>query len=72
MTFNLSSLSISEIQSIISKNDELTSYNDITLEKRNDYFMRNISVEDALRESGKTFLKSVAELRGTKKIKCDL
>jgi predicted RecB family nuclease len=34
--------------------------------------MRNISVEDALRESGKTFLKSVAELRGTKKIKCDL
>jgi hypothetical protein len=60
------------IKSIISKNDELTSYNDITLEKRNDYFMRNISVEDALRESGKIFLKSVAELRGTKKIKCDL
>jgi hypothetical protein len=60
------------IKSIISKNDELTSYNDITLEKRNDYFMRNISVEDSLRESGKSFLKSVAELRGTKKIKCDL
>ena len=60
------------IQSIISKNDELTSYNDITLENRNDYFMRNISVEEALRESCKPFLKSVAELRGTKKIKCDL
>lgn len=60
------------IKSIISKNDELTSYNDITLEKRNDYFMRNIPIEDALRESGKPFLKSVAELRGTKKIKCDL
>jgi len=60
------------IKSIISKNDELTSYNDITLEKRNDYFMRNISVEEALQESGKIFLKSVAELRGTKKIKCDL
>lgn len=55
------------IKSIISKNDELTSYNDITLEKRNDYFMRNISVEEALQESGKIFLKSVAELRGTKK-----
>ena len=60
------------IKSIISKNDELTSYNDITLEKRNDYFMRNIPIEEALRESGKPFLKSVAELRGTKKIKCDL
>jgi len=60
------------IQSIISKNDELTSYNDITLEKRNDYFIRNIPIEDALRESSKPFLKSVAELRGTNKIKCDL
>ena len=60
------------IQSIISKNDELTSYNDITLEKRNDYFIRNIPIEEALRESSKPFLKSVAELRGTNKIKCDL
>ena len=60
------------IQSIISKNDELTSYNDITLEKRNDYFMRNIPIEDALKESNKPFLKSVAELRGTKKVSCDL
>jgi hypothetical protein len=60
------------IQSIISKNDELTSYNDITLEKRNDYFMRNIPVEDALLESNKPFLKSVADLRGTKKVSCDI
>ena len=60
------------IQSIISKNDELTSYNDITLEKRNDYFMRKMIIEDALKESGKQFLKSVIELRGTNKIKCDL
>ena len=60
------------IQSIISKNDELTSYNDITLEKRNDYFIRNIPIEDALRESGKPFLKSVIELRGTKKVSCDI
>ena len=60
------------IQSIISKNDELTSYNDITLEKRNDYFIRKLSIEDALRESGKPFLKSVADLRGTKKVLCDV
>lgn len=60
------------IQSIISKNDELTSYNDMTLEKRNDYFMRNIPIEDALKESNKPFLNSVAELRGTKKVSCDL
>lgn len=60
------------IQSIISKNDELTSYNDMTLEKRNDYFMRNIPIEDALKESNKLFLKSVAELRGTKKVSYDL
>lgn len=60
------------IQSIISKNDELTSYNDITLEKRNEYFMRNIPVDEALRESNKSFLKSVADLRGTKKVSCDV
>jgi len=60
------------IQSIISKNDELTSYNDITLEKRNEYFMRNIPVDEALRESNKPFLKSVADLRGTKKVSCDV
>ena len=60
------------IQSIISKNDELTSYNDITLEKRNDYFIRNIPIDDALRESGKPFLKSIANLRGTKKVLCDV
>jgi len=60
------------IQSIISKNDELTSYNDITLEKRNDYFIKNIQIDDALRESGKPFLKSVADLRGTKKVSCDI
>jgi hypothetical protein len=60
------------IKSIISKNDELTSYNDITLEKRNEYFTRNMTIEEALKESGKPFLKSVAELRGTKKIICDL
>lgn len=60
------------IQSIISKNDELTSYNDITLEKRNDYFMRKLSINEALIESNKPFLKSVADLRGTKKVSCDL
>lgn len=60
------------IQSIISKNDELTSYNDITLEKRNDCFIRGLSIDEALRESKKPFLKSVAELRGTKKVSCDL
>ena len=60
------------IQSIISKNDELTSYNDITLEKRNDYFMRKLSIYEALIESNKPFLKSVADLRGTKKVSCDL
>lgn len=60
------------IQSIISKNDELTSYNDITLEKRNDCFIRQLSIDDALKESNKPFLKSVVELRGTKKVFCDL
>jgi len=60
------------IQSIIHKNDELTSYNDITLEKRNECFQKNMTVDDALRDSGKPFLKSVAELRGTTKIMCDL
>ena len=60
------------IQSIISKNDELTSYNDITLEKRNYCFIRGLSIDEALRESNKPFLKSVAELRGTKKVSCDL
>ena len=60
------------IQSIISKNDELTSYNDITLGKRNDCFIRQLSVDEALRESNKPFLKSVADLRGTKKVSCDL
>ena len=60
------------IQSIISKNDELTSYNDITLEKRNDYFIRQLSIDDALKESNKPFLKSVADLRGTKKVYCDI
>ena len=60
------------IQSIISKNDELTSYNDITLEKRNDYFIRKLSIDEALRESNKPFLKRVADLRGTKKVSCDL
>ena len=60
------------IQSIISKNDELTSYNDITLGKRNDCFIRGIPVDEALRESNKPFLKSVANLRGTKKVSCDL
>jgi len=60
------------IQSIISKNDELTSYNDITLEKRNDCFIRKLSIDEALRESNKPFLKSVADLRGTKKFSCDL
>ena len=58
------------IQSIISKNDELTSYNDITLEKRNDYFIRKLSINEALIESNKPFLKSVADLRGTKKVSC--
>jgi hypothetical protein len=60
------------IQSIISKNDELTSYNDITLEKRNDCFIRQLSVDEALKESNKPFLKSIVELRGTKKVSCDL
>ena len=60
------------IQSIICKNDELTSYNDITLEKRNECFQKNMTVDDALRGSGKLFLKSVSELRGTKKIMCDI
>ncbi len=60
------------IRSIISKNDELTSYNDITLEKRNDYFIQGMCIDDALRESGKPFLKSVADLRGTNKILCDV
>jgi hypothetical protein len=60
------------IQSIISKNDELTSYNDITLEKRNDYFIRQLSVNEALCESNKPFLKSIVDLRGTKKVACDL
>lgn len=60
------------IQSIISKNDELTSYNDMTLEKRNDCFIRQLSIDDALKESNKPFLKSVVELRGTKKVSCDL
>jgi len=60
------------IQSIISKNDELTSYNDITLEKRNNCFIRGLSIDEALRESNKPFLKSVADLRGTKKVSCDL
>lgn len=60
------------IQSIISKNDELTSYNDITLEKRNDYFIRQLSVDEALLESNKPFLKSVSDLRGTKKVSCDV
>ena len=60
------------IQSIISKNDELTSYNDITLEKRNDYFIKNIPIDEALLESNKPFLKSVADLRGTKKVSCDI
>jgi len=60
------------IQSIISKNDELTSYNDITLGKRNDCFIRQLSVDEALRESNKPFLKSIADLRGTKKVSCDL
>jgi len=60
------------IQSIISKNDELTSYNDITLEKRNDYFIRKLSIDEALIESNKPFLKSVADLRGTKKVACDV
>jgi hypothetical protein len=60
------------IQSIISKNDELTSYNDITLEKRNDYFIRKLSINEAIIESNKPFLKSVADLRGTKKVSCDV
>lgn len=60
------------IQSIISKNDELTSYNDITLEKRNDYFIRQLSVNEALLESNKPFLKRVADLRGTKKVSCEI
>lgn len=60
------------IQSIISKNDELTSYNDITLEKRNDYFIRKLSVNEALIESNKPFLKRVSDLRGTKKVSCDV
>lgn len=60
------------IKSIISKNDELTSYNYITLEKRNECFQKNITINDALRDSGKLFLKSISKLRGTKKIMCDI
>jgi len=60
------------IQSIIRKNDELTSYNDITLEKRNKYFKKNMRIDEALRDSDKPFLKSIFNLRGTNKIICDI